>query len=273
MAIRTPILNPLRFYKGTELPNYSSRWPGIDNISFFTEWQKGVYSSKFYRDLVLNQEISIQFQYDGAITDQNISVFQLNQLTGNYELFETLTPVDISPAGWIDIPVYKYTFTPSVVGVFYMDFNDPDLLSDRFIVHNESKYLKQLVEIKYSHYENRFGMVYLDGITPVFQGKAFFQGRLIIGEPKNEFSEYVDDPGNLELLQATPQRSVNVQLFTIHYSYADLINLIFSNSEIFINGVDYQNADSPSLEYIENSDLVNMTIKLFQKETDYFRNI
>ncbi len=272
MAVRNPILNPMRFYKATELPNYADRWPGIDNISMFIEWQKGVYASKFYRDFVLNEEITLQFQFDGAISDPGINVYKFNSITGNYELLETLVPVDVSPLGWVDIPVYNYSFTPTLTGVYYFDFGDADLSSDRFIVHNETKYLKQLVKVVYSHYENRYGIVYLDGLTPVFEGLAYFQGRLTIGEPANEISEYVDDPGEIELLQATPQRTTNLQLFTLHYSYADLINHIFSNSEIYVNGIQYQNKEAPTLEYIENSDLVNMTVKLFQKQNEYFRN-
>ena len=272
MALQNPILNPMRFYKGTELPNYSDRWPNIDNVSFFQEWQKGIHSSKFYRDTVLNEEISFQFRFDSAITDPNISVYFLNTTTGNFDLFDTLIPVDISPTGWIDIPVYKYSFTPSVVGIFYFDFNDADLISDRFIVHNETKYLKQLVKITYSHYENRFGMIYLDGSSPVYTGSVWFQGRKIIGEPTNEISEYVDDPGNVELLNATPQRTTFLELFTFHYSYADLIIHIFSNSEIYVNGIKVQNTEVPRLERIENSDLINMNVNLFQSENNYYRN-
>lgn len=272
MAIKNPILNPMRFYKATELPNYSDRWPGIDNISMFHEWQKGVYASQFYRDFVLNEEMTLQFQFDSVIINQTINVFKFNPVTENYEQFQTLNPVDVSPLGWLDLPVYNYSFTPLEVGIYFFDFGDPDLISDRFIVHNEPKYLKQLVQILYSHYENRFEMVYLDDETPVYQGKAYFQGRLIIGEPTNEISEYLDDPGNIELLQATPQRSANLQFFTLHYSYSDLINLIFSNSELYINGIKYQNTEAPSLEYIDNSDLVNMAVKLIQSENNYLRN-
>lgn len=272
MAVRNPILNPMRFYKSTLLPNYSDRWPNMDNVSAFIEWQKGVYASQFYRDFVLNEEMTLQFQFDSAITNPNINVYIFNTITKAFDLLETLVPVDISPVGWVDIPVYNYSFTPTVTGIFYFDFGDADLISDRFIVHNEPKYLKQLFKVLYSHYENRYGIVYLDGSSPVFEGKAYFQGRLIVGEPANEISEYTDDPGEVELLQATPQRTTNLQLFTLHYAYVDLINHIFSNSEIYINGIQYQNNEAPKLEYIENSDLVNMEVKLFQKSNDYFRN-
>lgn len=272
MAFKNPILNPMRFYNATELPNYSDRWPQMDNVSMFIEWQKGVYASKFYRDYVLNEEMKIQFQFDSAISDPGINVYKFNPITKNYELLETLVPIDVSPTGWIDIPVYNYSFTPTVTGIFYFDFGDADLISDRFIVHNETKYLKQLVQILYSHYENKYEMVYLDDTTPVYEGKAYFQGRMLIGEPANEISEYMDDPGEIELLQATPQRTTNLQLFTLHYSYADLINYIFSNSEIYINGIQFQNNEAPGLEYIENSDLVNMSVKLFQKDNDHLRN-
>jgi hypothetical protein len=272
MAIQNPILNPIRFYDPTQLPNYGARWPNIDNVSMFTEWQKGVYASKFYRDHRLNEEITFQFRYDSAITDQEIDVYKLDPDTGLYSISETLVPTDVTPSTWTGLNVYNYSWTPSETGVFYLDFDDADLLSDRVIVHSEDKFLKRLVEIKYYHYENRYSMVYYKDGGQVFTGVAYFQGNLLDGEPTNEISEFTDDPGEVELLRATPQRTGIVSLEQLHYSYTDLINYIFSNSEIYINGIKYQNKEVPRREVVPESDLRNFTIGVFQRDNEHFRN-
>lgn len=270
MAIQAPILNPIRFYKATELPNYSDRWPNMDNISFYVEWQKGIFASEFYRDFVLNKQMLLQFRFDSEITDSEITVYKWNESTELFDVVDTLVPLNISPPGWILTPVYLYSWIPSEKGVYYFDFDDADLISDRFIVHNDPKFLKRLVEVNYFHYENRYGMIYYSGPSQVFTGFAYFQGRLAPGELNNEISEFQDDPGEIQLLRATPQRSATIEIFSTHYVYSDLINMIFSNSEIFINGVQYQNTEVPTTEKIPDSDLINATVKVFQKNNDYF---
>lgn len=271
MALQNPIINPMRFYDPTKLPNYADRWPNMDNVSMFVEWQKGVFASKFYRDFRLNEEMQLQFRFDSAITDTSIHVYKLNETTGIYSIDITLVPVEVTPTTWSGLPVYQYSWTPSETGIYYMDFDDADLISDRFLVHNEEKFLKRLVEIEYYHYENRYGALYYQNGAQVFTGKAYFQGQLIDGEPANEISQYMDDPGEVELLQATPQRTGIVNLFNLHYGYVDTLNYIFSNSEININGVQYQNTEAISVEKIPESDLRNITVNLFQKNNDDFR--
>ncbi len=270
MAIQNPILNPIRFYDPTQLPNYADRWPNMDNIDFYVEYQKGIYASQFYQDFRLNEEMTIQFRYDSSVTNTEIYVYKMNLEDGTFSIVATLTPVSVSPSGWTLTPVYNYYWTPSESGVYYFDFDDADYRSGRFIVHSDEKFLKRLVEVKYWHYENKYGMVYYTDDLQTFTGVSYFQGRLAAGEPTNEISEYTDDPGEVQLLSATPQRSTVLELFQLHYTYIDNINLIFSGSEIFINGIQYQNIEAPTIERIPNSDLVNVIVNLFQKNNDYF---
>ena len=271
MAINNPILNPIKFYDPTRTPNYSDRWPNIDNISLYTEWQRGIYPTYFYRDFVLNEEMTLQFRYDSAITATSILVYKMDS-SGVYQLNDSLLPLNVSPPAWTGISVYNYTWTPTEIGIYYFDFTGADLLSHKFIVHNDTKYLKRLFKITYTHYENKYGMIFLNGTTNVFTGLAYFQGFLIDGELTNDLSIFTDDPGEVQLLQATPQRNATLYFDQLHYTYADVVNYIFSCNEITINGIQYQNSEVPKKEKIPDSDLVKISVNLFQRDNDHFIN-
>jgi len=270
MAVYAPILNPVRFYDPTRLPDYADRWPTMDNVSAFVEWQKGIFASKFYRDFVLDQTLPLQFRFDSGVADPEIFVYKLNTSDGSYAISETLVPTNVTPSGWSGANIYNYEWSPTSTGVYYLDFDGADLISDKIVVHNDPKYLSRLIKLEYYHYENKYDMLYFRNGSPVYQGLTFLQGALMAGEPSNEISAFIDDPGTVELLSATPQRSATLALYQLHYTYVDFVNLVFSNSEIFINNIQYQNQEAPTVERISGSDLVNMEIKVFQKVDNFF---
>lgn len=267
--LQNPILNPIRFYKGTDLPNYATRWPNMDNVSFHHEWQTGVFAAQYYKDFVLNKEIGLQFRVDG-ISNENIDVYKLNEASGVFQPYDTLIPEDISPLGWLGYKVNKYTFTPSETGIYYFYFEEAEYLSDKFIVHNDVKFLSRLVELKYYNYENDYGMVYWDNDVSKYEGLTYYTGQLLFLETANIISQYSSDRGNVEKLRSTPQRSSSLNLTDVHYTSIDNINMIFSNSYTEVNGIPYQSIEAPSIAKILNSDLVNISVKLYQTENDYF---
>jgi len=269
MAVKNPLLNPIRFLKGTALPNYTDRWPNMDNSSFHEEWQKGVFAALCYRDFVLNKDIRFQFRVQ-AISVENINVYKMNPLTGVFSQYYTIIPTDISPAGWTGMQVNKYTFTPTETGIYYMYFEEAEYISDKFLVHNSEKFLKRLVQIEYYNYENDYGFVYWDGAVQNFSGLTYYTGRLLFQDSDNKISQYPSDRGNVEKLRSTPIRNAVLQITDVHFSSIDNINMIFSNSEISINGIPYQSTEAPQVDRIQESDLVNITIKLSQTENDYF---
>jgi hypothetical protein len=266
--MRCPLLNPIRFYNSGQTPNYSTRFPNIDNITQRYNWAPGVHPSMWYKEWRTGQTMYLQFEQE-AEESTDLNVYLYNETTGSYAELDTgspITGVDISPVGWTGLPIYQYTFTPSTDGTYYFQFDEGGIISDKFVVISDSNLIKNLIKIKYSNSENDFGCIFSN--DEYFN--QYFTGQLVIGDPQNEISGFQSDRGELIKLQATPIRIVNLLLNEIHYTYMDHINTIFSLDTIEVNGISYQNTEAPTKDDISDSDLKNITIKLIQTGNDYY---
>lgn len=261
-------MNPLRFYEPAQLPNFLTRFPHMDNVSIKNKWIEGIYPGSFYKDFLINKQISLQFRIldEG---DESIKVYKLNSV-GTYTLYTTLIPIDITPDGWISEDVKRYDWTPSDEGVYYMDFENTGFVSDKFIVNLQEIFIRKLIEIVFYNSENDYGMIFFDESTQKYTGRTYFTGQLLPGAPGNELSVFPSDRGQLTKLRATPIRNAILKICDIHYAYLDNINMIFSCDNISINGIGYQNADVMEVEDIAKSDLKNITVKLSQVVNDYY---
>jgi hypothetical protein len=265
--MKCSILNPIRFYDSAGVPNYSSSFPAIDNITQRTEWIPGIHPTNWYKEWRTGVAMYLQFEIEGT-ESTNLEIYKYDESTGSFAELGTGSPlsgVDISPGGWATAHIYQYTFTPSSDGTYYLKFEGDTVTSDKFIVTSDSILIKQLVKIKYLNSENDFNCIFSGG--EYFN--QFLTGFISLGEPQNEISAFQSDRGNLELLQATPVRVANLIINDLHYTYVDHINLIFSCDTITVNGVTYQNSEPPTIEKIGDSDLVNVTVKLLQTNNEY----
>ena len=268
MSASISLTTPLRFYEIGSGADYLTVWPTPDNVLQRQKWQDGIEAVEYwYKDHVVNQLLSIQFSYVG-VTDQNIYVFKYNQSTGVFDAHSTLTPTDITPSGWVSDSVNKYDFTPAQEGLYYLEYTEPGWRSDEFVVHTDEKYRKRLVEIEYYNTENILDTIFFDGIVQKYTGKTYFEGHLKKNNLKNEYSQFVRDEGGVKRLRSTPIRSATLVMANVHYTYADIINWIFSLDTIVVNGVQYVADDTPNLDPIDKTDLVNITISLTRSESN-----
>lgn len=258
--MKCPILNPVRFYKN--LPDYAARFPNMDNITQRVMYIDGVHPTQWYKEWLYNKAMVLQFEVE-AEEDTDITVYKYNETTGVYDENSTLTGTDITPIGWVGNSIMKYSFTPAE-GTYYFTTAD-GLTSDKFVVTNDSRLRKKLVEVLYTNSENDFGVIF-DSQT----FRQYFTGQLLIGNPENEISAFESDRGNTTKLRSTPKRIATLNINDIHYTYADHLNMICSCDSITVNGITYQNTEPPTIEPIEFSDIVNVTIKLVQTSNDYF---
>lgn len=264
MSIYSSITNPIRFYKNDNEPDFYTKFPFVDNITQRQKYNPGVYPSKFYKDFIINQEISFQLQLID-VSDETITLYKPDGTTSN------LTPTNITPSGWTSAEVKRYDFTPTQEGVYYMIFSDPNYISDKFVVHSKLKFREQLIEIQYRNSENDYGLVFYDGSTLKFTGKTYFTGKGPIPNPGNEISAFVSDRGNLVKLRSTPTRDYILELIDIHYSYIDNINHIFSCDYLLVNGMEVQSSEVLEPERVEDrSDLYNITINISIVNNNYF---
>ena len=267
MAARVPDINPLRFYREADAPDYLTRWPNDYNTLQREDYYPGINATKFFKDFVVNHEISLQFAVSTPI-NQTISIFKLDE-NKVFQNDGVLTPINITPTGFVSETVYKYSFTPSSGGVYYLDFSSEGFRSDIFIAHSEEKFKKRLVEIEYWNSYNDFNSVFFDGTTNIYKGKTFFEGRLIPGDPQNEISGFTSDRGSFTKTRSTPVEVALLKLLKVHMTYQRNLHKIFSCDNIYINGRRFNNEEPFTKEQIEFSDLSNYEINLKEVDITY----
>jgi hypothetical protein len=268
-AIFNNLGNPLRFYNKSDIPNYTTLFPTAYNIKPGVNYIPGVYPANYYRDWILNQDVKLQFQVVDSI-EETLTVFKFNTVTKIYDVFANITPVEITPVGWLSSKVNSYTWKPTTGGLYYIEFTGANFISDKFYVHTEQKYLKRLVKIDYWNYENDYGMVFYDGLENIWSGTTFYSGTNIGEKLKNTYSTYKSDRGGLRKVKSTPIQNSTLTLTETHLSQQPFINTLFSFSEIYVNGIAYSNEESPDFERKNNSDIGDFKIEMQEKYSNYF---
>lgn len=257
--MRGAILNPIRFYPSDLMPDYISVFPNFDNITYGNAYFFGVNASRYCIRVHVG-DLYLQFlNPDNAAFE--LDVYKLSE-SNTFEVVDTVTSVDISPVGWVGYEIHKVTLSLAD-GVYYLSNND--YKSDIFRVTSNTRTIKDLVKIKYSNSINDFGCIF---DTNYFE--AYFMGNFKSGEPKNDIEAYNSDRGNPVKLRATPIRTATINILALHQTYKDLVEHIFSCDTIEVNGVLYENTESPQWSDIDGSDMGNITIKLVKKINDYY---
>jgi len=267
MAVRIPNMNPVRFRDTTKEPDYINYWPTQYNVIEHVDYFPGINASKFLKDFKINEDLVLQFgMYSPA--SQQLYIYKLNALK-EWELYTKINPEDITPTGWISENIYKYTWSITETGIYYIDMPDESIQSEYIKVHSESKYLKRLFELEYSNSYNDYGMIFDDNGTNVFTAKTYFEGRIIPGEPQNEISGYPSDRGKFVKTRSTPVNSGILKIFNTPMYYQHILNAIFSCNTISVNGIRWINEDTIAMTQIDRSDLANYEINLKEVNITY----
>lgn len=257
--MKAAILNPIRFYKTSNVPNYTTKFPNPDNVTFGSQYFYGVnFSSWFIRFHI--GIMYLQFEMTGA-DSKVLSVYKY--VNGAFQISATIYGADITPSGWSGNYMYKFTVNLSD-GVYYLSSTN-GFKSDIFCVTSSAEVSEDFVKIDYLNSENDFGCIFgTNSFT------SYFIGSLTPGAPKNEYSTYEDDRGEPVKLSATPQRVATLSLKGLHFTYVDMVNHIFSLDTITVNGIDYENDEAPTFDAIDGSDMGTLNIRLIQKTNDYY---
>lgn len=268
MQVLLPDGNPIGFYRYNQVPDWVTYWPNYRNTTHRVEYFRGIYATEYYEDFVINNEISLQFwlTLEGS---EDLNLYKFNESTESYDLHATLTPVDITPTGWVSEKVNRYDYTPSSTGVYYFESTSAGIRSHKFAVFSSLKFKKRLIKIDYSNTENDFNLVFDNSGTSVYSPTVFLTGIITPDSPGNDISAFLTDRGDIEKQRATPVPMVMLKITDVHLNEIDKVNIITSCDTLTVNGITYQNQEGAEVEAIENSDLVNIDVKLRQKNYSY----
>lgn len=270
MQVLIPDMQPVRINRTDEVPDFQTYFPNLKNITHRFEWFQGLHATEYYTDFLINKQLSFQLALTVEGTE-DINIYKYNSDTDSYDLHTTISPLDISPAGWQLNKVNRYDFTPTAAGVYYFESTSAEIRSDKFIVHSDLKYRKRLCEIVYYNTVNEYFMIFFDNGTQRYTGMSYFTATIEPSTPGTEISAFETDRGNLIKTRTTPINKLKLILADIHLSEIRRVNMIFSCDYISVNGVTYQNEGAIEVDPIENSDLVNITIELTETNYNYYK--
>lgn len=260
--MRCPLLNPIRFCDTTKVPDWNTYFPNADNWQQRDEMFIGIEPASYYKEFLASKNILLQFEVSSG-DSTSLLVYKYSELSETFALSQTIIGTDITPVNWDGNSIYSFTANLTE-GTYYFLINTT-LKSDIFTVVSDAFLKKKLVKVEYSNTENDYGCIF-----DSFTFTNYFSGILDIGQPDNEIEAFESDYGELTKLNAIPKRVATLTIVDIHKTLIDHIAMIFSLDTIAINGVSYQNNEVPSIQDKENSDIVDIVVKLTQTSNDYY---
>ncbi len=266
MAAQTRHMNPIRFYRPAEAPNYSGFFPRFDNTTQRQQYRRGEYPASWYKGFAENKTISFQMGILGTITE-TIDVYKYED--GVASIVDTLSPIDITPTGWVAEPQRKYDFLPVETGVYYFDFVEGGLRSDEFVITDDLKFLTGFVQVEFENSRNDFGMIFDDNGTNVYRGLTYYTGTSIMAAPESNRDVFTTDSLtniNLRVRNAMVEELI---LSDIHRDYIQNINDVFSCDILHVNGVRFSTPEGIEVDRKDTSDMYDVTINLVKYSEQY----
>lgn len=261
MGIKPNDINPIRF-KNISSVDWDNTFPNDHNIELRTNYFPGEYEQSFYPTFIKDKTIYLQFPITG-VANLNLMVTKPDSTT------ENITPLNISPSGWVGDPAYKYEYTPTTEGLYRFQFQSESVISDHIYVVDALKLRKKLIQIQYYNTENDLNTVFISSENVVFSPTAYLSAKTEAGF-RNEKSTFETDRGQVSTNRSTPIPMLTLTI-EAHRSQLSLINLIFACDRIIINGISYQNADAPEAEKDDKTDMYTVTVVLSETNYNYYR--
>ena len=263
MNIKIPLLSPIRFYNpnlafdnDTTFQNPDNRvstgynWEGVKEIQYalpipkqWPDYQPGI-------DFLVNVE-------SGTFYAQ---LFDFDDVLVKDLYVNSWEPVgsDIQYRVWLD-GVSGSGITDGYYTIKLFDVSDDSLLFESEAL-SIADWFEDVIPFEYWNFENDFGLVYDNGDT-MFTGRLMVPIRLYDPVPTFEKEMYKNDPGVLTTLRTIPQRVFNFDSLLIPVHLAELIQLAFSNSELYLDRIKINSEEAPEAELIEGSNLKQITGK------------
>ena len=153
--MRGALLNPIRFYRADDMPDYLTKFPNFDNTTYREAYFYGVAASP---DCIREHVGDMFLQFvDETNSGFTFDIYKLNE-ANDFEIVDTVDSVDISPVGWVTDQIHKITLTGLEDGIYQLK-ND-GYQSDIFRITSSTTITEDLVKIQYANSRNDFGCIF-----------------------------------------------------------------------------------------------------------------
>ena len=262
-TIKHPLISPIRFYNpnlsygsSTTFQNPDNRvshgynWEGVNPVPYalpipkqWPDYQPGIdlmvtivtADGTFYADLYDSDDVLYKSLYVDSWkvigTDSHYRVW-LDGISGSgiADGYYTIKLFQTSDDALL------YESEPLYIGTFFDD----------------------MIPFEYWNFENDFGIIY-DNSKLLYTGRMLVPVRIYDPGPTFEKEVYKNDPGVLTTLRTIPQRVFNFDCGAIPVHVAELFQMAFSNSELYLDRIKINSEESPEAELIEGSHLKQIT--------------
>lgn len=263
--MKFPQINPIRFRVKGWFDDFETKQITVDQYAIGATVYTGVHPINYVPKFPRYTAVPFQVTTNVDIGDMSASLVDSD---GNKT---TILLTDITPTTWSGDSIYKGNIYVTSDGSYSVeivdDIYEETAYSDTFQIGSLNN---DDIEIKYYNSENDFNTIFYDGTSLNFQSSVYLQGQMIDVDLSQDISSYETDRGEIQKLRSTPVVNYDLKLYNINIAYSKMVNLIFSCDNLEINGIEFDNSEAPSVERIEDSDLCNITVKVRQKNYDYF---
>ena len=266
-TIEVKIINPYRCRNLNLDIDYNNRFPFEDYEDLQEQYQRGVYPSGYVGDWVLGKKIGFQ-----VVLNTSLAGFTQRVITPSG--IKAVTRTNITPADWVSGQlIILLEYTPTEEGLHYIEFtrnsNNTIYRFDPVYVTSNSDKLKELVEIKYRYSQNRRGGVFYNSSgTALWQGLGYYTGLLDDVGSDNEQTLF-EDAGDTIVTNSVVKDTRTLKINDIHKNNYKVINNICQCDELYVNGQLWTATEISPEKINDNSDLVNIIIKLTRREYDF----
>ena len=282
-VVRQPVLSPIRFHdpslefdNETNFQNPDNRlstgydWEGVNEVPYhlpipkqWPDYQPGI-------DFMMNQ-----------ISGSSAPLFYAKLYDSDDNEYK-----DLYVNYWATLTVGSlYQFHVFLDGVSGSGIEDGyytvkifQISDDELLLESEALLIAEwfidTIPFEFWNFENDFGIYWAEDSTK-FTGRIMVPIRLFDPSPTFEKEQYKDDPGTLTTLRTVPQRVFNFDSHPIPVHLAELIQLGFGCSELYLDRIKINSEDVPEAEIYEGTNLKYLTgqATFIDFNDDYIREV
>ena len=265
MIVQQPILNPIRFHDPSMEFDNETNFQNPDNrVSTGYDWENvkpvpyALPIPKQWPDGQPGIDFMLTLIDGSAASDIYVKLYDANDaeyLDLHVDLWYLIAGAPATPV----VRVWLNGNTGSGVEDGYYTIKIFQTSDDEFLLESEAlliaDWFVDTIPFEYWNFENDFGIYFDNGNDLLFTGRLMVPIRLYDPVPQFEKTTYKNDPGILTTLRTIPQRIYNFDSHPIPVHLAELIQMGFACSDLYLDRIKINVEEIPDAENYEGTNL------------------